>query len=458
MSCYDCNRTEMLRRAVAEAGRGLPEIEPGMPLPAGTGLSRRQFVSRAAGLALAVYGGKALSNFALDDGIAAAAANAPANQKVLVTIFMNGGIDALSVLFPAGDPAYYSLRPNLALAQSAGQPFLEDPRLRWHPSAGGLATLHGEGKVTVLPAIGYDNPNQSHFTSRHYWEVGGVDATLRTGWLGRYLDTVGTSDNPLQGLTLDVALHPSIATAKVPVATLSAADQYLFAPPGLTPHPLEASLLQEAANIGAAHAKSDDAGLKQAGQTAYDAHHLFYELGPFKYGFSSPVPYPSSSDPFPHRLAGLAAMIAAGMPVRVVGLTMGHFDTHATQAPSLSRDLQLLSDSLLAFQHDLEARGIADRVVTHVWSEFGRRPAENASAGTDHGAAGLGLLIGTKVVGQQVGNFPGLTGGGLDSLGNLRATSDFRAVYAGMLEQWLGTDANPLLPGASAFGRPTLFK
>jgi uncharacterized protein (DUF1501 family) len=429
-----------------------------MPLPAGTGLSRRAFVSRAAGLALAVYGGRALSGHAFDAGIAQAAAAAAPQEKILVTIFMNGGIDSLSVLFPAGDPAYYTLRPNLALAQTAGRPFTEDARLRWHPSATGLATLHDEGKVSVLPAIGYDNSNQSHFTSRHYWEVGATDSTLRTGWLGRYLDTIGTADNPLQGLTLDTALHPSLATAKVPVATLQAADQYQFAPPGLPPHPLEPSLLQEAANIGAAHANGTDPGLKQAGQTAYDSHHLSYELGSFKYGFASPVPYPSSADPFPHRLAGLAAMIAAGMPVRVVGLTMGHFDTHAAEAPSLSRDLQLLSDSLLAFQHDLEARGVADRVVTHVWSEFGRRPGENASAGTDHGAAGIGFLIGTQVLGQQVGSFPGLSGGGLDGLGNLVPTADFRAVYAGLLEQWLDTDANPLLPGAAPFQRPTLFR
>jgi uncharacterized protein (DUF1501 family) len=458
MSCRDCNRTELLRRAVAEAGRGLPAIEPGMPLPAGTGLTRRDFVSRAAGLALAVYGGSALSSRAFDDGIAQAASGAASQQKVLVTIFMNGGIDTLSVLFPAGDPTYYTLRPNLALGQSAGRPFTEDARLRWHPSAGGIATLHDEGKVSVLSAIGYDNSNQSHFTSRHYYEVGATETTLRTGWLGRYLDSVGTFDNPLQGLTLDTALHPSLATAKVPVATLQAADQYLFQAPGLAPHPLEASLLQEAANIGAVHAKSTDAGLSQAGQTAYDAHHLYYQLGSFKYGFNSPVAYPSSADPFPHRLAGLAAMIAAGMPLRVVGLTMGHFDTHASQAASLSRDLQLLSDSLLAFQHDLEARGVADRVVTHVWSEFGRRPGENASAGTDHGAAGLGLLVGTKVQGQQLGGYPGLTGSGVDQLGNLRPTADFRAVYAALLEQWLDVDANPLLPGAAPFQRPALFR
>ncbi len=457
-NCNDCNRTEFLRRAVAEAGQGLPGIEPGMPLPAGTGLTRRNFVSRAAGLAIAVYGGSNLSGYAFDDGIARAASAAASTQRVLVSVFLAGGIDSLSVLFPAGDQAYYSLRPTLALAEAAGTPYAEDSRLRWNPAASGIATLHDEGKVSVLPAIGYANSDKSHFTSRHYWEVGATDANLRTGWMGRYLDATGTQDNPLQGLTLDVALQPALATAKVPVATLQAADQYTFATPGLPAHPLESSIVEESANIGAVHAKSQDAGLKQAGQTALESNALYQQLGNLRYGFKSPVAYPVTTDPFPHRLAGLAEMIAKGLPLRVVSITSpGRFDTHATQAGALTTGLKLTSDSLLAFQRDLESRGIADRVLLHVWSEFGRRAAENASAGTDHGSAGIGFVIGTKATGQQVGTFPGVTGG-LDSQGNLMPTTDFRAVYASLLEQWLGADANALIPGAAAYARPKLIK
>jgi uncharacterized protein (DUF1501 family) len=151
-------------------------------------------------------------------------------------------------------------------------------------------------------------------------------------------------------------------------------------------------------------------------------------------------------------------MVAAGLPMRVVTITSpGHFDTHAGQAASLNSGLQLTSDSLLAFQRDLEARGVADRVLTYVWSEFGRRAAENASAGTDHGSAGIGFLIGTRATGTMIGSFPGVTGG-LNNLGNLAPTADFRAVYSSILEQWLAADANAILPDVSGYQRPTILK
>ena len=165
--CNEHSRSEILRRGLAEAGRGLPAIEPGMPMPAGTGLDRRTFIARGAGLALAVYGGSALRPQVFDEGIAAAAA-AGTQQKVLVSVFLDGGADALSLLAPTGDPLYRQLRPRLALPAGSGQTFAEDPSLTWHPSLAPLAQLHGEGKVNVMPGIGYDHPNQSHFTSRHF--------------------------------------------------------------------------------------------------------------------------------------------------------------------------------------------------------------------------------------------------------------------------------------------------
>ncbi len=151
-------------------------------------------------------------------------------------------------------------------------------------------------------------------------------------------------------------------------------------------------------------------------------------------------------------------MIAAGLPLRCVALeATGEYDTHAGQASELTPALTTTAASLYSFQRDLEARGVADRVLTLVWTEFGRRAEENGSGGTDHGAAGTGFLIGTRVAGTQVGEYPGLATG-LDRDGNLKATSDFRGVYAGLLEQWLHFDAERVLPNISKFKRPTLVK
>ena len=134
--CNDFTRAQLLRGAAAEAGRGLPAIEPGMPAPAGTGLTRRRFLSRSAGLALAVYGASKIPLGAFERGIAEAAQG----DKVLISIFFEGGIDAMSVLAPVGDPLYSSLRPNLKQAEGAGPTFTEDERLQWHPGAAASPT------------------------------------------------------------------------------------------------------------------------------------------------------------------------------------------------------------------------------------------------------------------------------------------------------------------------------
>ncbi|MGI9111710.1 MAG: DUF1501 domain-containing protein [Gaiellaceae bacterium] len=457
--CNDFSRTDALRRAVAEAGHGLPAIEPGMPIPAGTGLTRRSFVARSAGLALAVYGGTALLPRALEDGIAAAGAAGP--QRVLVSVFLDGGADSLSMLYPSGDPLYRRLRPKLALPDSAGVVFSEDARLRWHPSLAPLTQLHAEGKVSVLPGVGYTGADQSHFTSRHYWEVGATSERITTGWLGRYLDRVGSPDNPLQGLSLESRLQPALATARMPVSSIDGPDRYDFWTRGVWGE-VERRMLDAIGALGRLPTGGDPA-LAQASGTARQAARLREQLLPFtpktdkSSGFTSPVPYPDADDDFPRRLAGLAAMLAGGLPIRAVALNApGMYDTHDDQPGELAAGLKLTAASLLAFQRDLEARGLADRVLVHVWSEFGRRAKENGSNGTDHGAAGTGFLIGSRVRGRMIGEFPGLAT--LDKDGNLRATSDFRGLYSALLEDWLGTDAEAIIPGAKRFARPTILR
>ena len=448
--CTGLSRSRLLHRAAAEAGRGLPTIEPGMPLPAGTGLSRRSFIARGLGAALSVYGADRLVPGLFDEGIALAASGAA--QPILVSVFLEGGADALSVLSPQGDPLYRKLRPKLGL--SGGTPLAEDTRLFWHPSLASLARLYGEQKVTVMPAIGYTNADQSHFTSRHYWEVGATSTQLRTGWLGRYLDHTGTTDNPLQGLSLDDTLAPALGTAKVPVASIDGPDRYDFWSRSVWGE-VEARMLNAIGSFGGA---AGDPALAQAAGAQAQVAQLRNQLLPFQgdTGIASPIAYPKSNEAFPRRLAGLAAMLAAGLPLRVVALTApGHYDTHSDQASSLAAGLQLMSDSLLAFQRDLESRGLADRVLVHVWSEFGRRGAENGSGGTDHGAAGIGFLVGTRAKAQLVGELPDLKTG-LDENGNVKATADFRSVYASLLEQWLGVDAGAVIPDAGSFARVAL--
>jgi uncharacterized protein (DUF1501 family) len=241
------------------------------------------------------------------------------------------------------------------------------------------------------------------------------------------------------------------------VAAIDGPGQYDFWTPGVWGD-VQDRMLDAIGLLGAAGG-ADEATRTVAKVTAQAAT-LRRQLEPFGgNGKIVPaVPYPPGNDAFPQRLQGLAAMIAAGLPLHCVALeASGEYDTHAGQASALAPALTTTAASLYAFQRDLEARGVADRVLTLVWTEFGRRAKENGSGGTDHGAAGTAFLIGTHAAGQQVGEFPGLATG-LDEDGNLKATSDFRAVYAALLEQWLKFDAERILPHVGSLARPTLVK
>ncbi len=453
MACNHCNefsRAHLLRGAAAEAGKGLPQIESGMPIPAGTGLSRRSFMMRAGLGMMSVYGASKLGFADLSEGIARAQGT---QAPIIVSVFLDGGADNLSLLAPVNDSIYRDLRPDLRLDEGDGPTFTEDDRLMWHPEASPLHDLHQAGKLTVMPTVGYTDPDQSHFTSRHYWEVGELDPNERTGWLGRLIDVIGVPDNPIQGLSLDGWLLPSLASTTNPVAAIDGATYDLWAP-GVW-EPVDEIMFEHVQAMGQVGGASSDLGRKLAGRTADQSIELRGTLENFGEVTVPPV-YPNADHWFCQNMSALSAMLDADMPIRCVSVSApGAYDTHDNQAETFSDDIGITFGTLAAFQADLEARGLADRVITLVYSEFGRRPEQNLT-GTDHGAAGTAFVMGTQVQGEMVGEWQGLGSGALDEDDNLIHTVDFRSLYCSILEQWFDIDAGQIIPGASGFARPQI--
>jgi uncharacterized protein (DUF1501 family) len=471
--CDGFSRAQAIRRVLASGKMPVArEWDPRMPVPAGAGIDRRRFLAGAVGGIVTVYGAErlGLTDRMLGDGIARAAALQPADSPILVSLFMQGGVDALSLLAPAGNALYEQLRPTLAVAPGSGVAFREDPSLTWHPSAASFAQLHNAGKVAVFPGIGYSSPDMSHFTSRHYWEVGATDASLLTGWMGRYLDVAGDATNPFQGLSMDGQINPMLASLRNPTAAIDQPNNFAVSLMDVWGDATEWAL-DSAAALGDAQRNSRDPAIAQVAGAASEVGIVRQTLAPFQtsssggsggqsgtstnpgaaYGSSVTYPTASTGD-LPSRLAGLAAMIAAGVPLRCVALTTDtQFDTHSSQEGTFDSGVQLAADSLAAFQADLEARGIDGRVLVHVWSEFGRRAQENGSDGTDHGAAGTSLLIGSRVNGGMIGEFAPLTA--LDVNGNQQENVDFRGVYCSLLEQWFDQEAAAVIPNAGSFPR-----
>jgi uncharacterized protein (DUF1501 family) len=458
--CSGFTRAEALRAAANGANQGPREWDTSMPVPAGTGMDRKRFLLGAAGGVLSVYGAGrlGLGGQALSEGIARAAGVGRPDSPILVSIFLAGGIDALSMLAPVDSAAYQKLRPTLGIPESSAIPFTEDTSLAWGPSSAGFQQLHDAGKMIVMPGSGYTDEDMSHFTSRHYWEVGATDESITTGWLGRYLDIVGSEDNPLQGLSMDSMMNPTLATAHKPVAAIDRPETFQLWINGLW-DPIFTDTMDAASRLGDLQRHHHDRAIAQVAEAASEVGYVRRAMAPFRNkeggpAYKSPagITYPTmSSDDFPQRLAGLAAMIDAGLPLRCVALTPNtQFDTHSSQASFFADDVPAVAQSIAAFQSDLEARGIDRRVVTHVWSEFGRRAEENGS-GTDHGAAGMSMLIGSRVTGTMVGEYPSLTA--LDKNGNQRVNVDFRGVYSSLLEQWLDHDPASVIPDAHRYPR-----
>jgi uncharacterized protein (DUF1501 family) len=422
-------------------------------------LTRRQVLGRGVGLGLTLYASQLLS---IERVLEAAQAQDAPGAPVLVSVFLPGGCDLLAALPPLGQLGRLSdLRASLPPGDVPALP--GESSLGIHPALadgtnGGIAGLFGAGKVGLLPGLDYADPDLSHFHSRHFWERGIVTADAGSGWLGRWLERHGNGDNPLQGLSMDTTLSPLLRSGVPSAAVNDPRDAAL----NLAGTSGDLAVRAAATWERLAAAPRTGAGATAAARASALGLQVGQILAPYaanpKAGpdpLAGPVAYPDGA--FARRLRSLAGLIAQPLGIRVATISApGDFDTHDNEAQEIDAALRELSRGLAAFQADLEARGIADRVLTFVWSEFGRRPSSNDSGGTDHGAGGIGWVQGTRARGGVLSEVPDL--GALDDHGNLAVTVDFRRVYASLLEGWLGTDATEVLPGAASFGRLALVR
>jgi len=421
-------------------------------------LTRRQVLGWGAAAGLSLYATKAMPISRAIEAAEADAAAAP-DAPVLVAVFMAGGLDLLDTLVPLDDYGTYAdLHRNVRVDKP---PLLRGSALGVHPALaqgvnGGIKGLYDAGKLGFLPGIDYPDPNLSHFHSRHFWETGLITADDSPGWLGRWLDHNGSADNPLQGLSMAHELSPVMRSRSAPVASSNSADNAGFSIRGVHGEPFQEAMRSWAALAGT---RGGGPGLRASKRAALLAKQVGDLLAPFAKTqdvdpLASSVPYPQGD--FANRLRSLAGLIAQPLGIRAVTVEApGDFDTHDDQRNSLNLALPAVSQALAAFQADLEARGVADRVLTFVWSEFGRRPRDN-DTGTDHGAGGLAWVQGTKARSGLLSEYPDLHS--FDEDDNLKVTVDFRTVYASLIEQWMKTDAGAVIPNAGALGRVQLVR
>ena len=401
--------------------------------------SRRRFLSRSLGVA--VLGGTMPSFFAQAANAQALPALGstvdPAN--VLVVIQMGGGNDGLNTIVPYSDDAYHRVRPAIGIAE--GTVLKIDDRIGLNPVMAGLKELYAEGKLALVQGVGYPDPNRSHFEATQIWETASPERPLSTGWIGRYLDRIvpaGNADNGDANLFTAVTLGDQVPTAMiaqhVDVPAIGALASFGYNAGKDSASKTTAGVLYEGAKAG------QSPYLELVETTARNALRGGDLLKAKIANYKAMATYPN--DPFSQQLKTAAEIIGSNTGTRVVFVSIGSFDTHAGQRAQQDRLLGYLSNGLLAFYKDLDAHGLAGNVLAMTFSEFGRRVAQNASNGTDHGTAMPLFILGGKVKGGIYGDHPSLTD--LDH-GDLKYATDFRAVYATVLEKWLGRDPSQIL-------------
>jgi uncharacterized protein (DUF1501 family) len=370
------------------------------------------------------------------------------DHRILVVVQLGGGNDGLNTVIPYGDPAYFNARPQIAVQAPGGTgntvalQLDQNAGVGLHPAMTSLKELYDEGLVSVVQGVGYPNPNRSHFTSMDIWQTGRLDAK-GSGWIGRYFDAT-CNGTPIPEGSVAVGRTAPLAMEGNIQKPISFENPALFRWLGEDLHgsmkdPYDA--INRAGSLAGTPAETQKDFLMR---TALDAQ-VASERILAAVAKQPLVRYPDHA--LARQLRTVGAMIRDGMPTRVYYATMGGFDTHSAQAGRHGQLLRQVSESVAAFQRDLKEQGNAERVVTLVFSEFGRRVKQNGSGGTDHGTAAPVFVIGAGVKPGVVGRHPSLVD--LDQ-GDLKFGVDFRSVYASLLGDWMKAPADKILRGQFA--------
>ena len=425
------------------------------PLPDSTsgGLNRRKFLALAGGVGTVGALGMAFGPRAWD---ALFAGGRPANgtlapegrRLVLVTLY--GGNDGLNTVIPSGDPHYTAARGGLAVDPATLLPLADGYSL--HPSMPGFKKLWDAHHLAVVHGVGFADPNYSHFESMDIWQSGLHGAPDGTGWLGRWLDR--TNASPLRAMGIGPSVPLALTGARIQGATLPAGnirlpgnqeEQSLFAQLAGTSH--------TEAQLAAASARADGdlvevnrriGGLLDRTATADPLHLRRPGTDAAALALAAGGGGRSAPGVLATQLSVVANLVLAGAPTEVYSVELGGFDTHSNQAPTQAALLSELDTAVTAFVDALahDPRGRQTAVV--VYTEFGRRVTGNASGGSDHGWANVVFVAGAPVKGGWYGEPPSLN---MLSDGNLVFTTDFRSVYATVLDQVLGVDPTTILGG-----------
>jgi uncharacterized protein (DUF1501 family) len=366
-----------------------------------------------------------------------AAVNTRASRRSLVVVQLSGGNDGLNTVIPYADALYREFRPQLAVPEAEVLPL--DDAVGLHPALAPLQARFESGQLAVVLGVGYPNPDRSHFRSMDIWQTAEPSAYATQGWLGRYLAGCACGDHgQAPAISLGQTLPRAFWTESLSVPSFSNLDGYRLQPDPYWPADHDAR--RRALEALEARHEALRPYAEFLGSQSLNALASVDALQRVAGSWISPVDYPDNA--FAQSLELIAQVVAGDLGTRLFYVQLGGFDTHANQRNTHQRLLEMLAGGLEAFQRDLETMGKADQVLTMTFSEFGRRVRENGSQGTDHGTAEPMFVLGSSLAGGLYGRQPPLDD--LDN-GDLRYQIDFRAVYATVLERWLGASPEPVL-------------